>query len=159
VKKMYERASRACDLVGMTPELADAIQAWAEKYERTLWLAEAIAGCETASKPLARGLSGLLRGSPKPQLCAVLLGPRWLLWATKIGDDQPFVVSVQLPGAELTDYRKRPEYDVMPDDGLDVFGHVGFSSERGTVFLGLGDDSDGRAFKKKVLATWRAVRE
>jgi hypothetical protein len=156
---MYERASRACDLVGMTPELADAIKAWAEKNERTPLLAKATAGCETRSSPLKRGLSGLLRGSPQPQLCGMLLAPQWLIWATKVGDERPFVVSVRLPEAELTDYAKRPERDIMPDEGLDVFGHIGFSSERGTVFLGLGDDADGRAFKQKVLAAWRAARE
>jgi hypothetical protein len=156
---MYQRASRACDLVGMTPELADAVKAWAEKNERTPLLAEVTAGCETTSTPLARGLSGLLRGSPKPQLCGMLLAPEWLIWATKVGDDRPYVVGVRLPEAELTDYANRPEYAIMPDEGLDVFGHIGFSAERGTVFLGLGDDADGRAFKEKVLAAWRAVRE
>ena len=54
-KRLFERTSRECDLIHMTPELADAIKAWAEKEERTELLAQAIAGCETASTALKRG--------------------------------------------------------------------------------------------------------
>lgn len=156
---MYQRASHACDLVGMTPELADAIKAWADENERTPLLAEAVAGCETASTLAKRGLSDLLHHAPRRQLHGMLLTLKWLIWATKMDDDQPFVVSVRLAEAELSDYGKSPEYAIMPDDGLHVFGHIGYSSERGTVFLGLGDDPDGNAFKEKVLAAWRAARE
>jgi hypothetical protein len=159
VKRLFERTSRACDLVGMTPELADAIKAWAEENERTPLLAEVIAGCETASKPLKRSLIGGLLGASKPQLTGMLLTPKRLIWSTKAGDDSPYVVSVKLADAEVRDYQKQPEFALAPDDGVQVFGFIGFSSERGTVFLGLGEDPDGHDFKEKLLATWRAARE
>jgi len=159
VERMYERASRACDLVSMTPELADAIKIWAEKTERTQLLAQAIAGCETKSTLLKRRLMDRLAHVPQQQVMGILLTPKRLIWATKLGDDEAYVVSAPLPDAELTDFAESPEAAVIPDQGLKVLGRIGQMSERGTVFLGLGDDPDGRAFKEKVLEAWRAVRE
>jgi len=157
-KRMFERTSRACDLLRMTPELADAIKAWAEEEERTELLADAVAGCETASRALKRGLAARMLNAPKEQLCGMVLTPTWLIWATKPEDARPFVVGVRLADAEVKDYVKQPDFGLVPDNGVQVFGFIGHSSERGTVFLGLGDDIDGQAFKEKLLATWRAAR-
>lgn len=142
----------------MTPELADAVKAWAEQEERTGLLAEVVAGCETASRALKRGLTARMLNAPKEQLCGMLLTATWLIWATKPDDGAPFVVGVRLADAELKDYVEQPDYQLVPDGGVQVFGFIGHSSERGTVFLGLGDDPDGRAFKEKLLAAWRAAR-
>lgn len=157
-KRIFERTSRACDLLHMTPELTDAIKAWAMEEERTELLADAVAGCETASRALKRGFAARLLNAPKEQLCGMLLTPAWLIWATKPDDGSPFVVAVRLADAEVKDYVKQPDFELVPDEGVQVFGFIGHSSERGTVFLGLGEDPDGQAFKEKLLATWRAAR-
>jgi len=157
-KRMFERSSRECDLIHMTPELADAIKAWAEKEERTELLAQAIAGCETASTVLKRGFMSRVGKMPKEQLCGMLLTPTWLIWATKADDNAPFAVGVRLADAEIKDYLKDPDYALAADDGVRVFGFIGHAPERGSVFLGLGEDVYGRAFKEKLLATWRAAR-
>jgi hypothetical protein len=46
----------------------------------------------------------------------------------------------------------------MLDEGLLISGTVGSSPEPYSVFLGLGEDRDGKSFKEKVLAAWRAAR-
>ncbi len=158
-KKMFERTSHSCDLIHMAPELADAIKGWADQEERTSVLAEAVAGCETASTALKRGITARLLGAASQQLCGMLLTPQWLIWALKQGDDAPFVIGVKLAEVEVRDYRSEPEAAVVPDDGVQVFGFIGYSSQRGTVLLGLGDDADGHAFKEKLLAAWRAARD
>lgn len=158
-QRLFERTSRECDLIRMTPELADAVKAWADREERTPLLAEVRAGCETTSTSGRRGPLARMAGAPRRQLCGMLLTPEWLIWVTKPDDDSPFVVGVRLAESEVKDYREEPDHQIVPDHGVRVFGFIGYASERGSIFLGLGEDPDGRAFKEKLLAAWRAARD
>jgi hypothetical protein len=157
---VYERESRATDLVGMTTGLGDAIKAWVDEMGLAAVLAETVAACETASaRHGAHGIFGRMSHLPKKVATAALLTPAWLIWATAADDREPAVIGVRLADFQILDYMTTSEYKLMLDDGLQINGHIGSSPEISTVFLGLGEDPDGRAFKQKVLEVWRAARE
>lgn len=156
---VYERDSRATDLLGMAPGLADAIKAWAEEMGLAPVLSEVTAGCETTSaRHGAHGIFGRMGSLPKRVITASVLSPAWLIWATSADEGEPHVIGVRLADFQIVDYLTTQEYKLMLDDGLLINGSAGSSPEPYSVFLGLGEEPAGKAFKEKVLAAWRAAR-
>jgi len=158
-KARYARRSRSCDLLRMTPALADAIEAWADDRVQAPLLAEVTSGCETRSELVGRrGLMMRMMKMPKRTLVGAVLTPAWLVWAVRPEDDEPTVLGVRLAAVEITDYARSPAAGLVPDAGVYVAGLLGPSMQPGTIFIGLADDPDGRAFKERLLAAWRATQ-
>jgi len=158
-KARYARSSRSCDLLRMTPDLADAIKAWAEDRGQASLLAEVTAGCETRSELVGRrGLLMRMMKMPQRTQMGAVLTPDWLVWAVRPDDDDPTVLGVRLAAVEITDYARSPAAGLVPDAGVYVAGLLGPSLQPGTIFIGLADDRDGRAFKDRLLEAWRATR-
>jgi hypothetical protein len=143
----------------MDPVLADRLKVWAEEMGLTPALAKAIAGCETMSgRHGAQGIFGRMSQMPKRVVTGALLTPDWLIWATSADEGEPFVTGIRLADVQIRDYRSTPEYKLMVDEGLQINGVLGSSPEMSSMFLGLGEEPDGRAFKEKVLTAWQAAR-
>jgi len=155
---VFERTSRSCDLAGMAPALREALATWAAESGDPQALDDALACCETTSlRRGAAGIYGRMASLPTEVVTgAVLTGGR-LVWAT-LADDRPAeVAAVRLSGATVVDYRESTDYRRMIDTGLQLGGGTDDDGGEGTLFLGLGDDVDGRAFLEAVLEAWRTA--
>ncbi len=158
-KARYARSSRSCDLLRMTPALAEAIRVWADDRGQTSLLAEVTAGCETRSELVGRrGLMMRMMRMPERTLLGAVLTPAWLVWAVRPEDEEPTVLGVRLAAVEITDYARSRAAGLVPDAGVYVAGLLGPSMQPGTIFVGLADDPDGRAFKERLLQAWRAAQ-
>jgi len=159
-KPRYERSTRECDLRGMDAQLAAAIEDWARGRRQTGLLGDVVAGCETVSTLQGRrGLMLRLMKMPQRTRCGAVLTQKWLVWAVAADERPPTVLGVRLGAVEITDYVSSPNYRVLPDNGLYVKGLIGPTMEPGTIFIGLAEDHDGRAFKERVLGAWKAARD
>jgi hypothetical protein len=143
----------------MDAQLADAIEGWASDRKQAGLLADVVAGCETMSTLKGRrGLMVRLIRMPQRTRCGAVLTPGWLIWAVAADERPPTVLGVRLGAVEITDYVTSPNYRILPDNGVYVKGLIGPNMEPGTIFIGLAEDHDGRAFKEQVLRAWKAAR-
>lgn len=157
---VYERVTRKCGLGTMTPALAAAIREWGADLGLTAVVQSGSAACETVSERRhAGGIYGRMRKLPAHLDCGALLTPAWLIWATIADGGEPRAIGVRLTDFDIIDYRAGEDYARLPDSGLQVSGRIGDDPELRSVFIGLGEDAPGQAFKEKVLTAWRQARQ
>jgi hypothetical protein len=61
------------------------------------------------------------------------------------------VLSAQLKDVVVQDYADSKFGEMVPDSGIEVTGSFTDFSERGSAFIGLGEDAAGRKFKEIVI--------
>jgi len=156
---VFERTSRSCDPAEMTEALRDALAAWAAESGDHGMLDGPLASCQTESvRRGAAGIYGRMASLPRRVATgAVLTGSR-LVWATLADDRPPEVTAVRLSEVTVVDYRESPDHQRMLDTGLQLSGRVDAEGHEGQLFLGLGDDADGRAFLEAVLEAGRTAQ-
>jgi hypothetical protein len=146
----YNRSTRECTFSQLRPELVSAIREQVEKQELGDIEAEILACCETTSekKKKKRGLFGsLLGGDPDPvHYTGVIVTPTWLIWARSGAKSGTVVAWARLRDIQVKDF----ESELIDDTGLEVFGFIGRSRERGQAFIGLGPESAAKRFGDAV---------
>ncbi len=143
----YNRTTRECSFGQMRPELVSAIREYAEKHEMGSVEAEIAICCETTSEKKRKGLFASRGADPDPvHYTGVLLTPTWLIWARSGAKSGTTVVSARLKEIEIQDFASK----LIDDTGLEVFGFVGDTPERGHAFIGLGSESGAQKMREMV---------
>lgn len=145
----YIRSTRECALSALRPEWAAALR---RRLEREAWSdleAEVLMCCETTSTKPKKGLFG----KAEVILTAMLVTPRWLVWATGREGESPAAVLVPLCDLQVQDYEQSDLHRLMPDAGLNINGlPTPVEGERGSVFLGLGPEPAAQKFREILRA-------
>jgi len=75
------------------------------------------------------------------QHLSIVLTPEMLYWVLEWRGK--FDVSwARLGEIEVQDFRRSPDYELMPDTGIDIFGFVRGGRERVSGFIGLGEGGE-----------------
>jgi len=142
----YHRKTRECTLNSMHPELAAAIRAHVESYEREDVVASAMFCCETISTIQKKKLFGK---KTETEIAGVILTPKWLIWAGGKENEKVGVLSARLQDLRVEDYEKTKMYEMIQDTGLNVFGFK-IAHDLGSVFIGLGPEPAGQKFREML---------
>jgi hypothetical protein len=148
----YDRTTRECRFDQLRPELATAIREYVEKHQLGDIEAEILLCCETTSERKKRQLLGRLLGLDRDRVTytAALVTPSLLVWAQSGAKSGTWAVAARLGEIEVRDYETTPQAQVMADTGLEVFGFLLRSGERGTTLIGLGSETAARRFREAV---------
>lgn len=140
----FERSTHQCERVSdIRPDVLEALRAYVEKYELGDFESSAIACRVTDSVSVKK--HGRKKGGDA-QYTAIILTPVLLLWATAwMGDIT--VAWARLSEIEVGNYVDSPDYDLIPDSGIDVFGFIKGGPERGSAFVGLGLEPAAEEFR------------
>ncbi len=133
-------------------EVLAALRADVEKFELPGVEANVIACYQTTSVPTKKHKKDK---ESEIQHLSIVLTPEmlyWVLdWRGKIN-----VNWARLSEIEVGDYRRSPEYEIMPDTGVDVRGFVRGGPERVSAFIGLGEGGEA---DKLMAALGEAVKK
>jgi hypothetical protein len=155
----YTRTTRECTFDQLRPELQAAIRERAEQKAMGDLAATATIVCETTSEKKKSGLLGKLRGGASIQYTAMALTPKWLVWvATDDKGQAGGVMWARLTDITVTDYAVSPNYKLMPDSGVEVFGLLAEFPERARAFIGLGSEPAAVHFKEAVTQAVATAR-
>lgn|GEM_PF-403991 len=140
----FERSTHRCGRVSdIRPDVLEALRVYVEKYELGDFESSAIACCVTDSVSVKK--HGRKKGGDA-QYTAIILTPVLLLWATTwMGDIT--VAWARLSEIEVSNYVESPDYDLIPDSGVDIFGFIKGGPERGSAFVGLGLEPAAEEFR------------
>jgi hypothetical protein len=155
----YTRTTRECTFDQLRPELHAALRSWADQHQPGDLAATATIVCEATSEKKKSGLMGKLRGAPATQYAAVILTPKWLVWvATNDQGQAGGVMWARLTDITVTDYAASPNYKLVQDSGVEIFGLLAEFPERARAFIGLGSEPAAEHFKQTVAAAIAAAR-
>jgi len=141
----YTRTTRECsNLAGLTPMLAAAIQKYVEKYGPENLEQSILICCETAS---TKKKKGLFSGKAEVILTGILVMPRWLIWASGKEGETPGVLAARLSEVRVQDYEKSDFHKMLPDCGLNIDNLNTGTLERGSSFIGLGEEPAAQKFR------------
>ncbi len=149
----YTRSTRECTFDQLRPELQAALRARAEQKALGDSAATASIVGETTSEKKESGLMGKLRGGASIQYTAMILTPKWLVWvATNDTGEAGGVMWAKLTDITVTDYAASPNYRLVPDSGVEVFGLLAEFPERARAFIGLGNETAAVHFRQTLAA-------
>ncbi len=153
----YTRTTRECTFDQLRPELSTALRERAEQKQLGDLAATATIVCETTSEKKKSGFIGKLRGGAI-QHTAIILTPKWLVWvATDDRGQAGGVMWARLRDITATDYATTPNYRLMPDSGVQVFGLLAEFPERAQAFIGLGNETAAVHFRHMLAAAIAAT--
>ena len=142
----YQRSTRECTIDGMRPELSAALRAYAARRGLEDEIDSALTCCETVSSQEKRRL---FRRTEEVSLQAVVLTPRWLIWAAGKEGEPPGVFGTRLREIRVEDYEKSSMYQLQEDRGVNIFG-LKTGDGIGSAFIGLGPEPAARRFRDKL---------
>jgi hypothetical protein len=146
----FNRTTRECAYNQLRPELLAAIQKHATEHELGDIESDAMICCETTSDR-KKG------GGDKVIYTAMLVTPRWLVWATSGDKQKPVAMSARLGEIEARDYETTPLYKLVQDSGINVLGISTGVAERGEIFIGLGKEPSAQHFRGVLKQAMRAL--
>ena len=139
----YLRTTRECTFDNMRPEWAAAIRAHLEKLSFDEGELPAAACFETIS---TKQKKGIFHRKPEVIVTAILLTPKWLIWAAGKEDERPGVLSANLSDIQVEEYEKSTMVNLVQDSGINIL-NVPTAAGFGTVFIGLGPESASQKFR------------
>jgi hypothetical protein len=157
----WNRSTRDSSFDSFPPGMRAAIKSHVEQYNLGPILSDALLSIETRSEKIRKGLFG----KAQTVLTAVVLTPRWLVWAIQDGTDQPAAVSARLADIVVTDFSKSGMAQFVQDTGLEVTGeftgsaHGLPSEQRGSIFIGLGREPAAQKFQNALIAAVQDVKK
>lgn len=145
---MYQRVTKECSLELMRPELAEAIRAHFERYQLEGITDDVLISCETTSTTERKSLLGK---KTETTLGAVILTPKWLIWAGGKANEKAGALSARLQDLRVEDYESTGMYERIQDTGVNVDGfRTGQESGTGSVFIGLGPEPAAQRFREML---------
>lgn len=143
----YTRTTRECTIESMRPDLSAAIRAHVEKYNLGDILAKASMCIETTSVKAKKGLFG----KAETIYTGAVLTTGWLVWASGTDSASIGVLSARLGQITVQDYAQSSFAKFVADTGLNVNGLYTDTNDPGSAFIGLEENSAGRAFREAVI--------
>ncbi|MBN1427483.1 MAG: hypothetical protein JXB07_03805 [Anaerolineae bacterium] len=144
----YNRATRACFVSQLRPELFEAIQHYFQEHCLGDPEAETLLCCETVSTRKSAGwLSSWLDGeSDETIYTGIILTEQWLIWVCS-GDKSGLLLNA----ARLKEIQARAYASGLTGDtGLEVCGYVEGSKGRARGYIGLGPEAAAQEFCEAV---------
>lgn len=150
----WNRSSKECTLENLKAENRSGIQKHIESYNLGPILDDRLMCIETSSEKKKKGLFG--GGGDSRVVASIVLTPRWLIWAVTGDKSGTGMLSAQLRDAVITDYAESSFNKMVPDNGIQVTAiftgtFAGSPTEKGTMFIPLGDEAVGQRFKQAVI--------
>jgi len=148
----YIRNTRECTPDSMHPGLLAAIRAYIHNHipgDGDI-LQTALICCETVS---TRQKKGLFAGKAEVILTAVVLTPRWLIWAAEKENKSLGVLGARLDSIQVQDYEKSDLYKLVADSGLSIDGLQTDTTDPGSAFIGLGSEPAALKFRAMLKET------
>ena len=151
----WRRSTRECTFDGLLPELRQAITLYIDQYNLGEILAESRMCVQTTSEQVKKGLFG----GGNIVVVGAIVTPRWLVWAIRADRDEPSVMSARLADVVVQDYARTKFAQMVPDTGIEVSGSFTNVPERGSAFIGLGDETEAEQFRQTVLDAVQAAKK
>ena len=150
----WNRTTKECALESLNSDNMAAIKKHLESYNLGPILDDYLMGIETTSEKKKKGLFG--GGGDSRVIVSAIVTPRWLIWAVAGDKSGTGTLSTQLRDAAVTDYASSEFYKMVPDNGIQVTApftgsFAGSPTERGTMFIPLGDEPVTQRFKETVI--------
>jgi hypothetical protein len=138
-----KRSTRICTIDELNKKLSIAIRVHFKKFNLGDIESSILMGCETTSVQQKKGVFG---GSEEA-ISAVLVSPKWLVWAECVNNKVVDVNSAMLKQIEIHDYASSAMGTISPDTGMNVTGRYSDVSKTGQAFIGVGMDAAGIKFR------------
>lgn len=145
----YNRSTKEISFNEITPDVVQAIQKYIELHNLGDILKDVSSCILSTSDKIKKGMFG----GPGPNLLiqTVVLTKRWLILADRVDQNAIYIKSMQLADIVVTDYQQTAFHGVIPDSGMNLTGRFTDASEKGTLFMPLGEDEAGDTFKKALI--------
>ena len=150
----WNRTSKECTPESIKPENRAAIGKHLETYNLGPILDDYLVCIETTSEKKKKGLFG--GGGDSRVIVSAIVTLRWLVWAIDGDKSGTGTHSTQLRDAVITDYAKSDFNKMVPDNGIQVTAlftgtSAGSPTERGTMFVPLGEEAVAQRFKETII--------
>jgi hypothetical protein len=144
----WERSTRACTPEALPSEMSLAVRKHIEQYNLGSLLNEVLACVETTSK---KAKSGMLGKGEENVVTGVIVTRGWLVWAIRGTSSEVAVMSAQLADIVVQDYAATEFAKMVPDAGIEVSGSFTDAAERGSAFIGLGEEPAALELRRVVI--------
>ncbi|WP_367321124.1 hypothetical protein [Streptomyces sp. HUAS ZL42] len=168
MERLYKRGTRSCEPGEIDPGTREAIAAHAEAHLLGDVLANSAGCCATVSTRLYKpGLRSRLKGmaDPDPEHRTIaLFTARHLVVAVTRPSAGTVVLSARLDDMALAEHsalaaRFAGRVQVPEDSGISVTAPWSGQPERGSYYIALGDDADGRSFLEGLRTAIAAAKQ
>lgn len=146
----FKRATRELSLQEIPAPAMQALQTHIEIHNLGDVLGDALICIEERSEKTKKGLFSL--PGLKSSTSYVILTKGWLFESIAAEGESFAAISARLADVVVSDYKQSPFYSKMPDNGAEVTGSFTGALERGSKFIGLGEDDAGNKFKAMLIA-------
>jgi hypothetical protein len=148
------RKTRSCSFQALDGKLRDAIRSHGTEFGLQDLETNILMCCETLSAWQQKGFHGGIHTS----LSVVYVTPTWLVWADASWDQDPTAGTAQLKHIDVSDSVGPGSYNISSDQGLRVSGRQTRKNSRGTTFLVLDAEAEGRQFRQVLQEALLASR-
>ena len=142
----FQRSTRECAIDGLRPELSAALWEYVARRGLEDEISSALMCCETVS---TREKRRLFRRTEEVSLQAVVLTPKWLIWASGKEGKPPGAFATPLHEIRVEDYEKSSTYQLQEDRGVNIYG-LKTAEGTGSAFIGLGPEPAARRFRNML---------
>lgn len=145
----YNRSTTEISFANISPDIMQAIKKYIELHN----LGDILNGVTNCIVSTSEKVKKGLFSGPGPKLLVetAILTNRWLILADRVDQNAVFIKSMQLRDIVVEDYEKSLFHSKIPDTGLNITGRFTDASEQGMIFLPLGKDTAGDAFKETLI--------
>jgi hypothetical protein len=154
----YIRSTQEIPFEGISPDVTEAIRKYIEKHNLGDILNGSAHCILSNNEKIKKGLFGGGPG-PKSLVQVTILTDRWLILADRVDQNAIYIKSMQLRDIVVEDYEKSSFYAMAPDTGMSITGIFTDASEKGTIFLPLGNDPAGEKMKGKLIQAVQAAKK
>lgn len=156
--RQWERETRACATIGIAPGLLETLRTFIEERELGPVETQALICFETLSRRKTKtGLLMKMAGAGFKTLTqAAVVTPTRFVWVQREDEEEPHAHAAWLDRLDVVDYEKSPEAQLIPDNGLQIYG-IEARGQIGTVFFGLGEGPDADRARQVVKEAVRAA--
>lgn len=151
----YQRTTKQYKFSDLPIETLQAFRKYFEKHELGNVEPDILMCCETVSIRIKQGFFSKLFGGGNFALnTAMFFTSERLFWCSTDQSNQRTVISAKLQEIELKDFAS----DLIEDSGINIFGFLDQSSERGQAFIGLGFETAAQEFRKILKETANSAK-
>ena len=140
----WKRSSRECTPEALPREMLLAMRKHIEQYDLGSILTDVSACVETTSK---KSKSGPFGKGEENVVTGVIVTGGWLVWAIRGDSPEVAVMSARLTDIVVQDYAATEFARMVPDAGIEVSGSFTDAAERGSAFIGLGDEQAAQVLR------------
>ena len=139
----WKRITKEILFESLPSQMASAINQHIEQHNLGPILSDVLICIQTDSEKLKKSMFG----QAEVVHAAVVVTPRWLVWAIQGAKTPSSVLSAQLRNITVQDYAQTSFAKMIPDSGVEVSGMFTDNSESVSAFIGLDESVAANKFK------------